>query len=70
MAGKKFLNPIGKIILCLIGMLVLGYFLLPAIQSGDYDNGITIVRGLVFLAFAVLLIRSIAEVWHGTDSTK
>lgn len=70
MAGKKFLNPIGKMILCLIGMLVMGYFLLPAIQSGDYDDRMTIVRGIVFLAFSILLVRSIAEAWHGPDSER
>ncbi|MFH1115276.1 MAG: hypothetical protein V1792_15305 [Pseudomonadota bacterium] len=70
MAGKKFLNPVGKIILCLIGMLVLGCFLLPAVQSGDYGGPITILRALVFLAFAVLLVRSIAEIRHGTGSKK
>lgn len=70
MAGKKFLNPIGKIILCLIGMLVMGYFLLPAIQSGDYDDRMTIVRGLVFLAFTILLVRSIAALWLGSNSER
>jgi len=67
MAGKKFLNPFAKIILCAMGMLVMGYFLFPAIQSGDYYDRMTIVRGLVFLAFSFLLVRSIAEVWRGTD---
>lgn len=70
MAGKKFLNPVGRIILCAIGMLVMGYFLLPAIQSGDYSDRITIVRGLVFLAFGFLLVRSIAQVWYGSGSER
>ncbi|MDQ7781254.1 MAG: hypothetical protein RDU20_00150 [Desulfomonilaceae bacterium] len=67
MAGKKFLNPITRIVLCSIGMIVMGYFLLPAIQSGDYGDRTTIARALVFLAFGVLLIRSIAGIWRRTD---
>jgi len=73
MAGKKFLHPLSKIILCAIGTFVVGYFLLSAIQSGDYHDRMTIVRGLVFLAFSFLLVRSISELWqlwHGSDSEK
>ena len=62
MAEKKFLNPIARIVLCSLGMLIMGYFLVPAIQSGAFDDRLTIVRGLVFLAFGILLVRSIGEV--------
>jgi hypothetical protein len=65
MVEKKFLNPIAKIVLCSLGMLIMGYFLFPALQSGSFDDRLTIVRGLVFLAFGVLLIRSIGEVRRG-----
>ena len=68
MAGKKFLNPIVKIALCSLGMVLMGYFLVPAIQSGNFDDRLTIVRALVFLVFGFLLVRSIGEVSRRRDS--
>lgn len=61
MAGKKFLNPLVKIVLCAVGMVVMGYFLYLAAQSGTLTDRMTIVRGLVFLGFTYLLAASIRE---------
>jgi hypothetical protein len=61
MAGKKFLNPILKIVLCSAGMAVLAYFLYPSIQDGTIRDGTTVLRGVVFLGFAYLLAQSIRE---------
>lgn len=68
MAGKKFLNPIVKIALCAVGMVVTGYFLIPEIQSGNFNDRMTIVRAIVFLAFCILLVRSIGDLWGSPDS--
>jgi len=61
MAGLKFLNPILKIALCALGMAAMGYFLYEAILTGNFSDGMTIVRALVFLGFAYLLTKSAME---------
>jgi len=61
MAGKRFLNPILKIVLCLAGMFTIGYFLYPSILSGNVFDGMGIVRLLVFLGFSYLLIKSVGD---------
>jgi len=61
MAGKKFLNPILKIVLCLVGMMLMGYFLYGSIQAGEPSDRVTIVRALVFLGFTYLLVQSIKD---------
>lgn len=61
MLGKEFLNPTLKIVLCLAGMLVMGYYLHDAIQSGTFSDNITILRGLVLLGFTFLLVRSVMD---------
>lgn len=62
MAGKKFLNPLLKIILCIIGMVVLAYHGSPAVMAGNFDDHMTIVRLLVFVGFTYLLVQSLREV--------
>lgn len=57
----KFLNPILKIVLCLGGMAVMGYFLYPSLVGGNFSDGLTLGRGLVFLGFTYLFIQSIRE---------
>jgi len=61
MAGKKFLNPILKIVLCLVGMMLMGYSLYGSIQAGEPSDRVTIVRALVFLGFTYLLVQSIKD---------
>lgn len=61
MQGKRFLNPIVKIVLCVAGMLTMGYFLYPVLLGSSPWDRLAIVRGLVFLGFTYLLIRSIRD---------
>jgi len=67
MAGKKFLNPILKIVICLTGMILMGYFLYPSVSSGNFEDSLTIVRGLVFLGFTYLLVQSIKQMFEPSD---
>lgn len=59
--GKEFLNPTLKIVLCLAGMLAMGYYLYDAVQSGTFSDNLTIGRTLVFLGFTFLLARSVKD---------
>jgi hypothetical protein len=61
MSGKKFLNPVLKIAICVAGMFVMGYFLYPSVLSGTVEDNLTIVRVLVFLGFTYLLVQSVKE---------
>jgi hypothetical protein len=61
MAGKSFLNPILKIVLCSIGVLVMGYFVYGSVQAGEISERITIIRALVLVGFAYLLVQSVKE---------
>ncbi len=67
MAGKNFLNPILKVAICVLGILVMGYFLYPSVVSGTVEDNLTIVRGLVFLGFAYLLVQSIKQILEGRE---
>jgi hypothetical protein len=62
MAGKKFLNPVVKVGLCAVGMLIMGYFLVSSVSSGSFGDRTDIARLIVFVGFAYLFIRSIADV--------
>jgi hypothetical protein len=61
MAGKEFLNPILKTVICIAGMLAMGYFLYPSVRSGIIEDNLTILRALVFLGFTYLLVQSIKQ---------
>jgi hypothetical protein len=58
MAGLKFLTPITKMSLCVLGMAVMGYFLYGSISDGTLHDRITLVRALVFVGFGYLLVQS------------
>lgn len=60
MAGLKFLNPILKMMICIAGMLIMGYYLYDSLLQGLYET-ITLVRALVFVGFSYLLVQSIGE---------
>jgi len=62
MAGKKFLNPYAKVVICALGMACIAYFLYPSLISGDFTERQTIFRAMVFLGFAYLLVRSVLEI--------
>jgi hypothetical protein len=61
MAGKKFLNPVLKSVLCCLGILILGYFLYPSLVAGKIEDGTTALRLVVFLGFLYLLAQSLRE---------
>ena len=65
MAGKRFLDPKIKIILCLLGFLILGYFahgpLYEAVFSDGQWDRMLVGRLVVMGAFAYLLGQSIKE---------
>jgi len=60
-AGLKFLNPLVKVILCTLGMAVMGYFLYDAFLRGELNETTNVVRALVFLGFSYLLIQSLKD---------
>jgi hypothetical protein len=66
MAGNKFLNPLLKVVLCSLGMIVMGCFIYFSMKDGsDYDH-LTIARVLVFLGFTYLLIQSLRQMSRRT----
>jgi hypothetical protein len=62
MAGKKFLNPLLKTVLCIMGMVVLAYHLSPDIMSGSFDDHMILLRLAVFLGFTYLLVQSVRDI--------
>lgn len=61
MAGMKFLNPALKVLICALGMTIMGYFLYESLSTGALYDGMTIVRALVFIGFTYLLVKSVAD---------
>jgi len=72
MAGKKFLNPISKIVICLAGFLILGYFVHTPLYEAISGNGpwdmVLVGRLIVMIAFVYLLAQSLREL-SKRDST-
>ena len=72
MAGKKFLNPISKIVICLAGVLILGYFVHTPLYEAIFSNGpwdtVLVARLVVMIAFVYLLAQSLREL-SKRDST-
>jgi len=72
MAGKKFLNPISKIVICLAGFLILGYFVHTPLYEAIFLNGpwdmVLVGRLVVMIAFVYLLAQSLREL-SKRDST-
>ena len=66
MAGKKFLNPLIKVIICLLGLLILGYFIHAPLRQVIFGDGtadkILVLRVLVMIGFLYLLAQSIREI--------
>ncbi len=67
MAGRKFLTPMTKISLCVLGMAIMGYFLYTSISEGALHDSLTLVRFLVFLGFGYLLVRSAMDLFRQGD---
>ena len=62
MAGKRLLNPIIKAFACTVGMIIMGLFTYPVLQSGNGLDFSFYIRLLVFFAFAYLLLQSLKQV--------
>ncbi|MBI5572347.1 MAG: hypothetical protein HY914_20555 [Desulfomonile tiedjei] len=61
MAGAKFLKPTSKIVLCILGMMIMAYFIYPDLTAGTLSDRLTILRIAVFIGFAYLLVQSVRE---------
>jgi hypothetical protein len=61
MAKKEFLNPLLRIILCLLGMVVTGYYSYQSFLAGQVYTWEFALRFLVFLGFSFLLVASIEK---------
>ncbi len=61
MAGKKFLNPLLKVLLCFFGTSLLGYYVYESFLTSPGLDGITIARILVLAGFVYLLIQSVRD---------
>lgn len=61
MTGKRFLNPAAKIVLCALGMLIMGYFLVSSVLSESFGDKTDVARVIVFLGFTYLLIQSVKD---------
>ncbi len=68
MAGRSFLRPSVKVVICVIGMIVVGYFLYPSVARGDFDDKMTIARVIVFVGFGFFLFRNLAALAKGDAS--
>jgi hypothetical protein len=67
MSGKRFLNPLLKIVLSLIGMFAVGYQLYVWIVSGTAYDNLTIVRALVFAGFFYLMVQSVRQILNSGE---
>jgi hypothetical protein len=62
MVSNKFLNPILRLVICAVMLVILGYYLYPAALAGDITDRMTMIRGLVFLGFTYLFVQSVREI--------
>ena len=68
MAGKKFLNPVLKAVLCSIGVVSMVYLLVPQVGSGGPYDYLTLARALVLLGFIYLLGQTVKEMLKGREN--
>jgi hypothetical protein len=61
--SKQFLNPLLKIVLCIIGLAVVGYYLLASSTSVNLTEPLTILRALVVIGFLYLLVQSVLDLF-------
>jgi hypothetical protein len=66
MAGNRFLNPLLKVVLCSLGMIVMACFIYLSMKDGAEYDYLTIGRVLVFLGFTYLLVQSLRQVLRRT----
>jgi hypothetical protein len=68
MAKKEFLNPAIRALICAIGMIVMGYFIMQDLNAPGPLDRVTYVRIAVFGAFAYFLIRTFTKDGGRADS--
>lgn len=61
MAGKKFLNPYVKVVLCSLGAAFMGYYLYRDVQAGELYVGAPLMRAVALVAFVYLLVKSLLD---------
>ncbi|MCA1961332.1 MAG: hypothetical protein LDL33_11115 [Desulfomonile sp.] len=69
MAALKFLGIKTKVVICLLGIALMGYFLYQSIQEGFVADGITILRVIVLLGFAYFLVKNAHALFTGSDDS-
>lgn len=62
MAGKQFIKRRFRIVICLLGMLVVGMTLYSELPERKLTDTVTLLRIGVFLGFAFFLTKSIVEI--------
>jgi ABC-type Fe3+ transport system permease subunit len=62
MAGKQFLNPFLKLVLCVFGTSLIGFYVYESVISGANHDATFFVRILVLLGFIYLLFQSAREI--------
>ena len=67
MAGLKFLGAQTKVVICVIGMALMGYYLYPSIQEGFVLDSVTIFRVIVFVGFAFFLVKNLRAMLANSD---
>jgi len=70
MAALKFLSAQTKVVICLIGMALMGYYLYPSIQEGFVADGVTILRVIVFVSFAFFLVRNVQAIFMDSGDSR
>ncbi len=61
MAGKNFLNPTVKILLCVFGTALIGYYVYESFTAGAPMDSTFIIRIMVLIGFIYLLIQSVRD---------
>lgn len=70
MAGLKFLGVHTKVMICVIGMALMGYYLYPSIEEGFVADTVTILRVIVFVGFAFFFARNVQAIFTGSGQSR
>lgn len=70
MTNKKFLNPAVRIVICLLGMLTMGYFIVEDFRSAAPAATVLYVRIGVFCAFGYFLISTFTREESVSDAPR
>lgn len=67
MAGKKFLNPLFKLLLCLFGTSLMAFYVYDSLETGAALDTTLVLRILVLIGFVYLLIQSARDLLGKKD---